>query len=220
MAKYIHVVSATKVPENRGSSGSPFEEWETDPNLNPAFGPDERTMFLLVEEPGPPAFNDVLQSLQNTFSPDVDGNDVRGEYIPGDEVWRFTFTLVDNDLEKAKQIKLFKLEEAQGEALAAGYTVGNFVFPFTEDFFRQLADRHYWLDIATNDGVVPSDPAPMITFSDRQGKEVSVTLAQLRNNFGQYGSEYLRIFEKEVDARDEINAANTPGEVDAVTWSF
>lgn len=218
MAEYIHVTSDTKTPENRGTSGTPFEDWETDPNLNPAFGPDERTMFLPVDRVSSYAVNDVLVKLVATYTPDVDGKSVRGVYVPGEEVWRTTWTEQDKTLEEAQSVKLGYLSADQTTALDAGYLIGNFIFPFTETFFRQLADRHYWLDIAINDGEVPANAE--ITFSDRDGKEVSVGLAALRNNFRQYGSDYLRIFEKEVDARDLINAATTPAEVDAVTWTF
>lgn len=213
MAKYIHVITATKTPDILSSSwSSPFREYESDPNVD-GFGPSERTMFLPVEEIAVPTHNKILQKANGVYT---DG--VRGEYITGDEVWRFTFTLSDNDLETVRDLKLNALEEAKDAALDAGYSVGNFAFPFTETFFRQLADRHYWLDIAINDGEVPTGTE--ITFSDRDGKEVSVSLAQLRTNFRQYGSAYLRIFEKEVDARDAIKAALTPAAIDAVTWSF
>lgn len=218
MAKYIHVTSVSKTPENRGSSGSPFEEWASDPNDGTTFGPGERTMFLLVEEPGPPAHNQVTEKLTLTYTPDVDGKDVRGVYVPGDEVWRFTFTVEANTLEDAREAKKDLLSADQDAAFDLGYSVGQFVFPFNETFFRQLADRHYWMDIAINDGEIPAGAS--ITFADRHGKEVSASLSQLRTHFRQYGSEYLRIFEKEVDARDAIEAANTVAQVDAVAWDF
>lgn len=218
MAKYIHVTSAGKVPENRGTSASPFEDYALDPNDGVMFGPGERTMFLPVDEPANPVSNTVLEQATATYTPDIAGQNVRGVYVPGEELWRFSWIVSTQDLDTAKAIKKDQLLSAQSDALDLGYTVGNFTFPFTEDFFRQLADRHYWLDIAINDGEVPVGAA--ITFSDQNGAEVSVTLAQLRSNFRQYGSDYLRIFEKEVDARDAIEAAADPAAVDAVAWDF
>lgn len=216
--KYIHVITETKTPDRLSASWtSPFQDFDSDPNVG-GFGPTERTMWLPVDEPTQPVYNEVLQSIAATYSPDTAGRNVRGEYIAGEELWRFTWTLSNNDLATARAVKMNKLAQDKATALDTGYTVGNFTFPFTEDFFRQLADRHYWLDIAINDGEVPV--GSHITFSDRAGKEVSVTLSQLRTNFRQYGSEYLRIFEIEVDARDAVNAAATPSAVDAVTWSF
>lgn len=218
MAKYIHVVSATKTPENRGSSGTPFEEWATDPNLNPAFGPGERTMFLLVEEPAAQTVNPVLVKLVTTYTDDIAGKRVRGEYIPGDEVWRFTWTEEPQDLEAAKAIQKAALLEDQAAKFAEGYIVGGFTFPFTEDFFQLLQTRYAMLNHAITRNDVPGDTK--MTFADRNGKEVKQTLAQLGASYSAYGVAYLTIFEKEVTARSSIEDATTPAEVDAVTWSF
>lgn len=218
MATYIHVITATKVPQNRGSDSTPFSEYASDPNASSAFGPDQDTMFLPVEDSAQPVVNEILLNVVRVLTQSDLGADVHGEYISGDEVWRKTWTTEAQDLETARSLKEFELQESEDAAVAVGYTVGQFVFPFVEEFFRLLADRHYWLDIAITDGAVPANTE--ITFSDRQGKEVSVGLATLRNNFRQFGKEYLIIQEKTVSAGDALEASTTLAEIDAVTWSM
>ena len=218
MAKYIHVVSATKTPENRGSNSTPFEDFASDPNDGVMFGPGERTMFLPVDEPAEPVINKILEKLTATFTDDVNGDPVHGVYVDAETLWRFTWLVEAQDLEAARSLKLFELQQAEGAAVAVGYTAGNFVFPYTEEFFRLLADRHYWMDIAISDGEIA--PGAQITFSDRQGQEVSVGLTTLRTNFRQFGREYLVIQETTVASVDALEAATTLAEIDAVTWSL
>lgn len=217
MAKFIHVVSATKTPENRGSNTTPFEDFPSNPNGG-SFGPSERTMFLAVDEPAEPVVNPILEQVTQTYTPDINGVNVRGVYVSGEDLWRFTWNVIAQNIEVARELKDFELQQAENAAVAVGYTVGQFVFPFTEEFFRLLADRHYWLDIAINDGEVPANT--QITFSDRVGKEVSVGLTQLRNNFRQFGKEYLVIQETSVASRDRLEAANTLVQIDAVVWEL
>lgn len=218
MPKFIHVISATKIPENRGSNTTPFEDFPSNPNDDVTFGPSQRTMFLSVDEPAAPVVNPILEQVNDTFTPDVNGVDVRGVYVGGEDLWRFTWDVVPQDLEVAREIKQLELDQAENAAVAVGYTVGQFVFAFTENFFILLADRHYWLDIAITDGEVPANTE--ITFSDRTGKEVSVGLATLRSHFRQFGREYLTIQETSVASRDRLEAATTLAEIDAVTWSL
>ena len=218
MAKFIHVISATKVPENRGSNTNPFEDFPSNPNDDVTFGPSQRTMFLSVDEPAAPVVNPILEQVTPTYTPDVNGVNVRGVYVSGEDLWRFTWTTSAQELETARSIKHLELEQNESDAVAVGYTVGQFVFPYTEEFFRLLADRHYWLDIAITDGEVPANT--QITFSDRTEKEVSVGLTTLRNNFRTFGKEYLIIQETSVASFDRLEAASTLTEIDAIVWEL
>lgn len=223
MVEWIHVLTASKMPLKRGSQSSPFEFFADgyEPNDNP-FGPGYETQFLPVTRETPPTVNPVLLKVVQSSTVGLDDvaypgeYDANGQYAAGD--WVVSYSQETQDLPVSKALKLDALATDREAAFDVGYSIGEFVFPFTETFFRQLADRHYWLDIAINDGAVPSNA--QITFSDRTGKEVSVGLAGLRSNFRQYGLDYLRIFEIDVDARDEINAAADPAGVDAATWDF
>ena len=218
MAKYIHVTSDTKTPENRGTSGTPFENHATNPNDGVTFGPTERTMFLPVEEPAQPTVNEVLQKVEATYTPDVDGKNVRGVYVGADEVWRFTWDVTDQELATARQIKQQQMDEEKAADIAAGYVVGSFVFPLEEEFFRTLGVRLDWLEKAIADGDIPA--GSHLTFSDRQGKEVSVTASQLRTNYKAFGQSYMTVMEKEVRTKNAIETAATLAEVNAVTWSL
>lgn len=213
--KYIHVVSQSKVPANRGENRSPFEEFDSDPNGD-KFGPSKRSMFLVVEEPSPPTINPITQIVTPTYTPDISGKNVLGIYIGRDSVWRLTWDVGSNDIDIARDLKAIELQQDEDAVAAVGYPTGVFVFPFTEEFFRLLQARHYWLDIAITDGEATAEAE--ITFSDQNGKEVSANLVLLRDYYRQFGKQFLIIFEKTVRATDAMEAATTLAEIDAVTW--
>lgn len=218
MAKYIHVVSATKTPENRGSSGTPFEEWETDPNLNDAFGPAERTMFLLVEEPGSPVYNQVTEKIVPTYTPDAVDKDVRGVYVPGDNVWRFTWTIEAQDLATAKAIKLNLLAEAKAAHMASGYTVGAFNLPLTREMFTLMTSLKTGMSVALVEGdLLPTDT---LVLQDSNGRKVELKDAQFQNHYSKFFLAYTDPDKVDYDSTEAINDALTLAEVDAVTWNF
>lgn len=216
--EYIHLETATKKPENRGTADTPFEDFDSDPNDDLKFGPSQRTMFAPVVELPDNVFNPVLKREVALFTQDVNNIKRPGAYSPSTGEWEIGYVLQDLTLEQSKGAKLGILREQYDAALAAGYTTGPYKFPFTEDFFRSLNTRQRFLSEAIAAGAVPGTRE--ITFSDVTGKEVSVNLTTLTNQFINYGVAYLSIFEKEVKARDQINTATTPAEVDAVTWTF
>lgn len=218
MAKYIHVITATKTPENRGSSGTPFEEYETDPNLDPAWGPDQRTMFLPVEEPDPPTYNQVTEKIVPTYTPDVNGKDVRGVYVPGDEAWRFTWTIEAQALQTAKAIKLGLLAEDKATHLAAGYTVGAYVLPLTREMFTLMTSLKTGMSVALVEGDL--QPTDKLVLQDSNGKKVELTDAQFQNHYSKFFLAFTDPDKVDYDATEAINDALTLAEVDAVTWDF
>jgi hypothetical protein len=220
MPEYIHLVSATKTPENRGTNPTPFEHFPSNPNDEPgsSFGEAERTMFLPVYDDPAPLYDEVTEYLLPYQTPDVTGILRPGRYDAPTASWHRGYAIAGNTLEDAREIKLYRLSEAVAAALDLGYPVSTYIFPFTEDMFTLLDNRQRWLEAAINDGTVPANTK--ITFSDKNGAEVSVGLAALRAHYIAYGSKYLRIFEKEVDARDAIRDALTPAAVSAVAWNF
>jgi len=208
---WVHVNSTSKDPVLL--SGNYFFEFENgfNPNDGNPFGPAGETMFLpVINIPSPPV-NDVLISVTP-----INTNGVRGGYVNPN--WEFGWTQTTQTLSYAKEIKLLQLETDQQTALDAGHIIGQFTLDFSEEVFQGLDSRYKFLDLAINEGAAPANQT--LTFSDRDGKEVSVNLTQLKTNYVAYGQAYFVILEKAVNKRDAINAATTPAQVDAVTWVF
>lgn len=215
--EWIHVITATKVPQVR-TGGSVFEFYDTgfDPNVDTPFGPDKETMFLPVTRLEPSVINPVLEQAV-LIETEGDG----GQMWPGHHVdpdWVVEYNVVPQDLDESKRLKVELLTSDRDSAISDGYTVGPFQFPFTEHFFRLLADRLRWLEDAIAALQVPSNT--QLTFSDLSYKEVSVGYDSLKNHFVLFGKQYLGIYEKEVDARNRITAASTIEAVDLVAWNF
>lgn len=218
MIKWIHVVTASKVPTVRGGQASPYELYEDgfDPNVDTPFGPDKETMFLPVISPAAPVVNDVIEQVVQVKTTGDGGQQYHGEYI--DPEWVQSWIVIPQELEMSRELKKLMLDVARDAFVATGYTVGPFSFPLTEHFFRLLADRLKWLEEAVSALEVPSNTK--LTFSDLADKEVSVGLDSLRTHFIAFGKEYLGMYETMVDAMDSIESASDVGMVNNVTWDF
>lgn len=216
--KWIHVVTASKLPIPRSGQASVFENYDDgfDPNVGTPFGPDKESMFLPVVSPTAPSVNDILEQSAKVQTTGADGHEYHGEFI--DPEWVQSWQTLPQDIETSRELKTALLESDRDVFVADGYSVGPFSFPLTEHFFRLLADRLKWLEEAIAALEVPSNTN--LTFSDLADKEVSVGVDTLRSHFISFGKDYLGMYEKDVTARDAIKAAADVNMVNAVTWSF
>lgn len=218
MKEWVFVRTATKAPAIRTNRTSPFETFGdvVDPNDGTGFGPGEDFMFIPVVRDIEPSIDPVLEQLSPYETTGDVGGVYEGKYIAPD--WVVGWDILPQDLSASKEVQLENLNNAHSLAIETGYLVGQYEFPFTESFFGRLATRLYWMENAIEKGTIPASRE--ITFSDKNGKEVQVTAAQLQSHFAAYGNEFMTISEKEVAARSAIAAATTIQEVDAVSWSF
>lgn len=215
--EYIHLDNLTDVPFARPGHTTAIEHYAegVDPN-DPPFGPSFTGRFVPVAYPAVPTVNAITENLVRVETTGLDDRVYWGNLNGG--TWEKGYVVNPKTLEQAKQAKQDQLALDAEAALAAGFTVGQFTFPYTEEFFNLLANRSTFLETAIAEGDVIASQA--ITFSDVDGREVSVNLTQIKANFSNYGVAYLTIKEKEVAARNSIRAATTLTEVDAVTWTF
>lgn len=218
MAKYIHVTTADKIPENRGSSGSPFEEYDSDPNQLSGFGPGERTMFLAVDEPAKPTVNAVLQKVDATFTLSTTAKNIRGVYVPGEELWRASWEVTAQDIETSRSLKKEELLSDRTAALDAGYTISNYSLPYTEAYFAALTSRKTWMTIAIAEGDILGTDT--VVLQDKNGRKAELTNAQFDHHYSLYGLAYTDIDGIDHDASEQIDDALTPAEVDVVAWDF
>lgn len=211
-------MTTTKIPVARGLHSDAYEFFDDgfDPNDGSPFGPDKDTMFLPVIDIPRPTVSPVLERVSLVKTMGDDGVSYHGEYI--DPNWEQTWAIEDQYIEVSREIKVAALEADRDTFVANGYSVGPFAFPLTEHFFRLLADRLRWLGDAVAAMRVPSNTK--LTFSDLVDREVSVGLDTLQDHFVEFGVEYLGMYETLVAARNEIQLAATPADVDAVTWTF
>ena len=172
--------------------------------------------FIPVTRLAAPEHNAVLLKpslIQTTYDTD---KTVVGHYVAPD--WVIEYELVATTLAEAQAAKLELLEADQFAAYDAGYTSGPYTFPLTEAFFQFLCVRARGLNDLITSGAVGANR--QLTFSDIDGREVSVGLAALESACRNYTIAYLAINEIEVAARGAIGNAATPVAVNTISWSF
>ena len=228
---WIFVQSDTKLPLKRPGQTTAYFTYADgfDPNAGSPFAP-EYTFVPVVDVPQPEYstcsqvndVNPVLQKVTPVFTNGVD-NTYRGEYVAATGQypygsWETSWDVTTQDLSASKEAKLTCLQEDFDAAIAGGYAVGQFVFPFSNDFLNLLIARRDGLSAAIDNALLTN--TDKVTFSDVNGKEVSVTLTQIGNNLASYFVAFRAINETEVAARNDISDATTISAVNSVTWTF
>lgn len=223
--EWIHLITATKTPQNRGSNNTPFENYPDgfDPNPGNGFGPGETHQFLPVTRNAEPTIaNPVLQKAVKATTQSDQGVDIDGAYVtPGtyaDGDWIVSYTVTDQDLDVSKTLKKEELSADKLTTLSAGYTIGQYNLAFTEEVFAALTSRKTFMSNALLEGdIIGTDT---IVLQDANGRKVQLTNAQLQNHYSLYGLAFTDIDGIEIAAEEEIDDATTPAQVDTVTWNF
>ena len=224
MAKYIHVITATKVPDILSASWTdPFQDFETDPNVG-GFGSDERTMWLPVIEPARPA-DTPADRYDATYTDDTDGNSTRGVYVAGPpDEWHFTWAQTARTLEEAKAYQQGQLEGDYQTRLALGYVDdgpggSGKTFELSNDNFGTIVNKRSWYNDALASGVIQGGRKASVFAKDSTRVQF-----QNFNQFGvfvdRFGLSWDDINEHKYVTADAIEGALNVTQVDNVTWDF
>lgn len=225
MSEWIHVITATKVPQKRSSQSSPFEEIGFDPNDNSPFGPLGETMFLPVTRDTPPTVDRVLfQVVQATTLSDV-GKTIAGAfqdlsgsggYADGD--WVVDYTTPDQTLEASLAFHEADMLAAKTARLDAGYDADGHIFQLSDSGFQKISTARDYLNTKIQDAGAP--PSTKLAISDLSNVGVDFTSAQLTNHLLGIGDTISNIETERLNFFDGIALAIDAAGVKAVTFDF
>lgn len=221
MSEWIHVVSATKIPTLLGSASTPFKFYPDgfDPNSTGSFGEDQATMYLPVHRPAQPSLNPVLEKAVLQETAGTNGDLYPGKYVAPS--WAVGYDIVEQDIETSRRYKTAQLNAARDAKQQAGFTLQNgesILLPLVPSFRDELQSALAFADQGVAQLKIPSTYT--FTFAGIDNVSVTMGIDTLRGAVVDFCAEYYAMNGVYVAALDSITSAQTPVDVDAVTWTF